>query len=124
MYGHGEAHLAVQRLLAHLWSGSPVPPDALQAARLVGVSQSHLHHLLKRHLGRTYLDVVREVRVRRACRLLEESPHSSISEVADSAGYTPRSMCRDFMRVLGLTPSMLRRTSASKGMTAGQAQST
>lgn len=120
MYGHGEAHLAVQRLLAHLLSDSPLPHGARHAARLVGVSHSHLHHLLKRHLGRTYLQLIREARVQRACRLLKQSPQCSISEIADSTGYTPRSMCRDFMKVLGMTPSMLRRTGSDMRVAMGK----
>lgn len=108
MYGRVEIHAAVQRLLAHLSSGLPLPGSARHAARLVGVSHSHLHHLLKQQLGRTYLGLVREIRVQRACQLLESCPQSSISEVAEATGYTTRSMCRDFVRILGVTPSQTR----------------
>lgn len=108
MYGRDDVHAAVLRLLAHLSSGSPLPGSARGAARLVGVSHSHLHHLLKQQLGRTYLGLVRETRVQRARHLLESSPQWSISEVAEAAGYTTRSMCRDFVRTLGMTPSQMR----------------
>lgn len=62
-----------------------------------------------RRLGRTYLDLVREVRVQRAYQLLVSRPQCSISEIAESAGYTTRTMCRHFVKVLGATPSELRR---------------
>jgi AraC-like DNA-binding protein len=108
MYGD-VTHAAVERLLSYLSSEMPLPATSRDAARLVGVSHSHLHHLLRRELGRSYLDLVRETRARRARQALAASPHSSITEVADQVGYTTRTMCRDFLKVFGATPSQLRR---------------
>lgn len=109
MYGRAATHVAIERLVEHLSSESPLPRTSRDAARLVGISQSHLHHLLRGQIGRSYLDLLREARAHRARRLLVDSPHSSISEVADLAGYSTRTLCRDFLKVFGVTPSQMRR---------------
>jgi transcriptional regulator GlxA family with amidase domain len=111
MYGRLVLHPAVQRLVAILGSNAPIPTTSRAAARMVGLSESHLHHLLRRQLNRSYLELVTETRVRRAHEMLMSSPQRNISEIADNAGYTTRTMCRHFRKVFGAPPAEIRRRS-------------
>jgi AraC-like DNA-binding protein len=74
------------------------------AAREVGLSASHLQHLLKKMTGRTYSDVQRTVRLEQATNMLDEG-QLLVKEVAGRLGYSSaRRFSRDFKRLHGISP--------------------
>jgi two-component system response regulator YesN len=77
-------------------------------ARDLGVSTEHLCRAIKRATGRTFVDHLREARVRAACGLLEDTS-LSMKEIADLAGFsTAGRFARDFKAMHGVSPSAYR----------------
>ncbi|MBX3197981.1 MAG: helix-turn-helix transcriptional regulator [Labilithrix sp.] len=84
----------------------------LRLARVAGVSASHLRVLFKRSVGVSVHAYVVQRRVERA-RVLLSRGELPASEVALEAGFSHQShMARCMRRVLGVTPSELRRPPA------------
>ena len=117
MYGPASIHVAVERLLAYLSSDKPLPMTCGDAAKFVGCSQSHLQHLLRHQLGRSYVELRREARAHRAYFTLVSSPGLTIGEVAEVVGCTTRTMGRDLHKLFAVTPSQLRRDKANGART-------
>lgn len=109
MYGGGARHWAVDGFLEWLSAGSRLPASVREAARQVGVSPSHLQHLLRHQIGRPYTALLREETARRARKLLLEEPHLTVAEVAEAIGVEVRTMCRRVRKTFGVGPSELRR---------------
>jgi AraC-like DNA-binding protein len=75
----------------------------------VSLSASHLDRLLKQNTGLTFVQHLREVRLRRATLLLRTGL-LTIKEIGVGCGYkSTSSFDRDFRRVHGCTPTELRR---------------
>ena len=69
------------------------------------ISTSHLMYLMKKELGRTFNDCLREVRIEMAKKLLKD-PEIKVYEVAELVGYTDvKYFSRVFKRVTGVNPS-------------------
>jgi YesN/AraC family two-component response regulator len=85
----------------------------------LGVSTEHLCRVLKRHTGLTFVTLLRRMRVRAACRLLQTTT-LSMKEIAARAGFSSASRFdRDFKTVCGISPSayragLWRQTASSK----------
>lgn len=78
------------------------------AAKHVRLSSWHLAKLIRTATGRTFVEHVRERRVRAARELLVKS-ELSVKEIAAKVGYnTPTQLNRDFQRLGGTTPSTSR----------------
>ena len=115
-------HQMPDDLLAYLQSGGPLTPARLAllfprtqwvnykhtqatAARSVGVSASYLCAVLKKSLGMTYIDLLTNVRIYHAKRLLAEDPTQRIHQVAAMAGFDDqRYFSKVFRRAAGCTP--------------------
>ena len=68
-------------------------------------SRSGLNRKLKSILGITPLDLLREVRIKRACQLLEDGD-LNISEVAYRYGFAdPKYFSRCFKQTIGVSPT-------------------
>ena len=111
MYGHMEHHPIIKQFLTLL---NARPDDLLkstvkEAARMLGVSESHLQHLLREELNSSYTQLLRDVRARRAKALLLQHPEKTISEIAVACGYTSETMHRHFVKLFGHCPSHFRR---------------
>lgn len=75
------------------------------AAHSVGVSGSYLCAVLKKSLGMTYIDLLTNVRICHAKRLLAEDPTQRIHQVAAMAGLDDqRYFSKVFRRAAGCTP--------------------
>jgi AraC-like DNA-binding protein len=73
-------------------------------ARHVGISCSRLSHLVKGLTGRTVLQLIHQVRIRNAQRLLDRSS-LSCAEIAYSVGFSDQSyFIKQFRRSTGTTP--------------------
>ena len=83
-------------------------PTIAQAAATAGTSVRTLQRRLL-DLGLTYRELLDEVRLETACRLMERS-ETSLAEVAAALGYAdPANFTRAFQRWTGKTPSAFRR---------------
>jgi two-component system, response regulator YesN len=79
-----------------------------QVARMVGVSPSHLAQILKKHLGRSFSELLLEFRLARACDLLRKTDEK-IAAVAALSGFSDQShLTRVFRDVRGVTPRQFR----------------
>jgi AraC-like DNA-binding protein len=77
-------------------------------ARLIGITPQHVCRVLKRERGLTFADVLRDVRVREAQRLLRESS-CSMKEIAFRVGFRHASQfTRAFASSCGVPPSEFR----------------
>ena len=115
-------HQMPDDLLAYLQSGGPLTLARLAllfprtqwvnykhtqatAAHSVGVSASYLCAVLKKSLGMTYIDLLTNVRIYHAKRLLAEDPTQRIHQVAAMAGFDDqRYFSKVFRRAAGCTP--------------------
>jgi len=79
-----------------------------EVARHAGVSPGHLSELLKERTGRTFVELLREIRVQRACEMLGAS-EASLSEIAAACGFCDQSyFTRVFKDTRGMTPRQYR----------------
>jgi AraC-like DNA-binding protein len=87
----------------------PEPSLTVEAvARAVGISTQHVCRVLRRERGLTFADVLRDVRVREARRLLRESS-CSMKEIAFRVGFRhPSQFTRTFTECCGICPSQYR----------------
>ena len=80
-----------------------------QICRVLKVSRSSLFLHFKKECGRSPIEILTEVRIAHARRLLRETS-LSVAEVAFSSGYTdPFYFSRTFARHVGSPPSVFRR---------------
>jgi len=72
------------------------------------ISPSYLSRLLKRHLGKTFVNALTDIRIEKAKQMLSGS-NMKISAVADAVGYSdPHYFSTIFKMVAGATPSEYR----------------
>jgi AraC-like DNA-binding protein len=91
------------------WSGDP---PLREAARIVGVHQTHFSREFHRHVGLTPNGFRRRARVRRASELLLETA-LPLASVAQACGFNDQShLTRTFGAALGLPPAAYRRVFA------------
>ena len=77
-------------------------------ARIVGLSTQHVCRVLKRERGLTFAELLRDVRLREARRLLRESS-CSMKEIAFRVGFRyPSQFTRAFVDACGVPPSQYR----------------
>jgi AraC-like DNA-binding protein len=77
-------------------------------ARLLGISTQHVCRVLRRERGLTFADLLRDVRLREARRLLRESS-CSMKEIAFRVGFRhPSQFTRVFSGSCGVSPSQYR----------------
>lgn len=105
----GTNHPALLTVLEKMETTIERPLDRTSMARLVGVSPRHLDRLFKEHRGAGFLETYREIRLRHARRLLQQSP-LSIPEIAYATGFSsPAHFANAFKRLFSQTPGSLRR---------------
>ncbi|MCX6875449.1 MAG: helix-turn-helix transcriptional regulator [Verrucomicrobia bacterium] len=87
-------------------------------ARQVGISPGHLTQLLKERTGRTFVELLREVRVQVACELLVQT-EKPLAEVAADCGFCDQSYLTHVFRDLrGMTPKQYRDRSRTTDLNA------
>ncbi|GES52225.1 HTH-type transcriptional regulator GlxA [Rhizobium sp. NBRC 114257] len=106
---YGVHHPGLLSVLAKMEETIEMPLDRTAMARIAGVTQRHLDRLFASHLGSTFLDQYRLIRLRHARRLLEQSP-LSISEIAIATGFSSGAhFSRAYRSLYGMAPSETRR---------------
>jgi AraC family transcriptional regulator len=77
-------------------------------ARQLGLSERRVRTLFKFHTGMTFVSFWRDLRMRRAQKMLSKTT-KPIKEISFKLGYaTDVSFCRDFKSVTGCTPTLYR----------------
>ena len=75
-----------------------------EVARHVGVSPGHLSESLKERTGRSFVELLRETRIQRACELLAQT-EKPLSEIAVACGFCDQSyFTHVFKDMRGMTP--------------------
>ena len=78
-----------------------------------GYSSSHFSKLIKDGTGRTFLQIIRDIKLNQACRALRETT-LSIPSICKLVGYeTTEHFMRTFKKAYGMTPGEYRKTSSS-----------
>jgi AraC-like DNA-binding protein len=97
-------NLAMQYIETHLQE----PLDLAEVGKAVHLSPNYLTTLFKRHTGHSLGQTIKQMRVRRACALLED-PRLKIKEVADAVGISdPFTFSKVFRGIEGVSPSEYR----------------
>lgn len=78
-------------------------------ASFIGYSEHHTARLIKRHTGRSFLEVIVSLKMERARKLLTGSD-AAIAEIAEDLGYANASgLHKQFYAAYGMTPSTYRK---------------
>ncbi|MGI6245416.1 MAG: GlxA family transcriptional regulator [Pseudochelatococcus sp.] len=83
----GVHHPALLDILAKMETTIEQPLGRRPMAAFAGISPRHLDRLFAGHLGRSFLETYRNIRLRHARRLLQQSP-LSIAEIAYATGFS------------------------------------
>jgi AraC-like DNA-binding protein len=104
MHGANSGSVHVHRALAFIAEQYTHPISLREVSREVGVSASRLAHLFRDQVGCTVLQMVHQVRIRRARVLLERSD-LNCAQIAYEVGYSDQSyFTRMFRRLVGVSP--------------------
>ena len=106
---HGVHHPALLTVLAAMEASIERPLKRCAMASLAGLSSRHLDRLFGQHMGSTFLAQYRKIRLKQACRLLEQSA-LSISEIAFATGFSSAGhFSRHYRAAFGHSPTAVRR---------------
>ncbi len=79
-----------------------------ETAKYFGYSVSHFSTLIKEGTGRTFLQIIRDIKLGQACRALRET-QLSIHAICELVGYeNPEHFMRTFKKIYGMTPKEYR----------------
>ena len=80
-----------------------------EAAKHFGYSTSHLSTLIKESTGRTFLQIIRDIKLNQACHALRETSLSNLA-ICELVGYeSPEHFIRTFKKTYGMTPDEYRK---------------
>ena len=106
---YGVHHPGLLSVLEKMEETIEMPLDRAAMARIAGVTPRHLDRLFAAHMGVTFLDQYRLIRLQHARRLLEQSP-LSISEIAIATGFSSGAhFARAYRAEYGMSPGETRR---------------
>ncbi|MDD3198659.1 MAG: helix-turn-helix transcriptional regulator, partial [Eubacteriales bacterium] len=78
------------------------------AAERIALSPQYLSRIFSNQMGKTYIDYLTDLRIRRAMELLRKTDRS-IKEISNDVGYgDPNYFSRIFKKITGKTPSEYR----------------
>jgi transcriptional regulator GlxA family with amidase domain len=106
---YGVHHPGLLSVLEKMEETIEMPLNRAAMARIAAVTPRHLDRLFTAHLGMTFLEQYRRIRLQHARRLLEQSP-LSISEIAIATGFSGAAhFSRLFRGLYGASPSSVRK---------------
>ena len=95
--------------------------DQTQFLEEMGTTKSTFFRKLKSLTGLTYVSFIRNIRMKAACRIMEEKKHVRISELAYAVGYNdPRYFSSIFKKEIGMQPSEYMERFTSGGIIEGE----
>ena len=99
----------IERAISKIKTDPARPWDLATLAALVNLSPSRFRHLFKQETGSTPAQFLKEVRVRKAQRMLRTT-FLSVKQVLKQVGLTSNiHFVSDFRRLYGMTPTAYRR---------------
>jgi len=109
LHGMNRSNVKVTQALDFISSHYMQKISLKTVAETVGLSPCRLAHLVKQFTGRSVLQIIHQVRVRRAQHLLERTS-KSCTEIAYEVGFNDQSyFIKHFKRWTGTTPAYYRR---------------
>ena len=82
------------------------------------ICRSYGCKLFKKHFGKTFLEMLREIRVAKAQEYLIEEPTLLIYEIADKCGFREQKQLYEaFKKIHGISPTEYRRRNVNQGRT-------
>jgi len=109
VHGFNRTNTQVARVLDFIRRDYAKPLTLADAAREAGLSPYRIAHLIKNHTGKTFIQILHEIRVQRARALLEETDRPC-TEIAYEVGFGDQSyFIKHFRRITGITPARYRR---------------
>lgn len=119
LHGVNRTNAHVHKALEFIAREFKEPISLSHVAEHVGLSTCRLAHLVKAFTGRTVLEVIRQVRLRRAQELLDQTTLPCV-EIAYEVGFGDQSyFIQHFRRHTGMTPARYRRRRQAKPANAG-----
>lgn len=110
VHGFNRTNTHVAKALDFIRRDFAKPLKLADAAREVGLSPFRIAHLIRNHAGKTFIQILHEIRIQRACKLLEETDHPC-TEIAYEVGFTDQSyFIKRFRTLTGITPARYRRS--------------
>ncbi|MCK5528423.1 MAG: helix-turn-helix transcriptional regulator [Kiritimatiellae bacterium] len=109
LHGYNRSSTQVQGVLDYLSKNfmTHIALDDLVAE--MGISRSHICHLVKQHTGKTVNQHIRTMRLQKACELLADSS-IDYSDMAYELGFNDQSyFIKQFRETMGVTPAKYRR---------------
>ena len=80
-----------------------------EAAKHFGYSTSHFSTLIRESTGRTFLQIIRDIKLNQACHALRETSLSNLA-ICELVGYeSPEHFMRTFKKTYGMTPGEYRK---------------
>mgnify|MGYP000642788648 CR=1 FL=1 len=109
-----------ERVTAWLRAHYAEKASAAAAARAAGVSLSRLTHALRRETGKTFRELLMEIRIAEARRLLATTRYE-VRDIADRCGFCDQShFTKALRRAVNLTPGRFRRLLRVSAATAAE----
>lgn len=103
--GGGQEGDVIDKAIRHIHEYAANPLSMADVAKSVGCSEGYFYRLFKKRTGRTPVELLTEIRMQRAARLLRESA-MQVGEVARQVGYDdPFYFSRLFRKRMGVSPS-------------------
>lgn len=100
----------IDRVISKIKKDPARPWDIAALAALVNLSPSRFRHLFKQETGTTPAQFLKELRVRKAQRMLRTT-FLSVKQILKHVGITSNThFVHDFRRLYGITPTAYRRT--------------
>lgn len=99
----------LHKALNHIEENFDQSTTLTDTARIVGLSPDRFSRVFRKHTGKTFSAYIAERRIDKACRILKNSPHSRISDIAMDCGFDSIPYFnRLFFKHIGLSPSGFR----------------
>jgi AraC-like DNA-binding protein len=99
---------AIRRIMVQARAALAEGIDVPQLAAWAGMSPATLNRLFRKHLKISPGDFLRQMRISRACRLLQDSP-LNITEISQHCGYeSPAAFTRAFGNQMQMAPKLFR----------------
>jgi DNA-binding NtrC family response regulator len=109
-------HPSLQRAIDYIADHFQDKLSLSEVATRAYVSPSHLEHLFRRELGKTFIQFLVQRRIERAQILLLSRPHAAVTSIAGDVGFNDlRHFERTFKSLAGCTPRSFRQRSEGAG---------
>jgi YesN/AraC family two-component response regulator len=114
MSDNAASSFIVQNAILYIEKNYSLKLTLCDVAEKTYVSQWHLSKLLNQHIGKNFSEILNEVRIREATKLLKD-PHLRICDIAEMVGYVDMAhfsrMCK---KILGIPATEYRNTISVK----------